>query len=202
MQHDVRMLSRAELLRRGLAGALIGVAGTAANARAAGPPPAPQGDDLGFVQWGATAELVCVAFWNRALAGGGMNERTRRHVTAMRVADGQHLRALAAVLGGDAPTAEDFEIVLPKRALASRAGILAFGEELEESITRAYLAGVAQATDPATRLLLGKLLVQDVGHLDALRAFAGASSAFAGQRGPLELEQAGEWLDRFLRVRS
>ena len=195
-------LNRGELLRLGVAGALVGAAGVVPSARAAGPVPAPQGDDLGYVQWGATAELVCVAFWDRALASDRFGDRGRRWMSAMRVADIQHLAGLSSVLGEDAPTLDDFEVVLPQGAFRTRAGILALGAEIEESITRAYLAGVTQTSDPGTRLLLGKLLVQDVGHVDAINSLGGGSSAFAGRRGPLELEQAGTWLDRHLRLRS
>jgi rubrerythrin len=194
----MRKIERGELLRLGLAGALL----AAAPARAAGPAPTPQGDDIGFVQWGATAELVAVTFWNRAIEADRFGERIRRHLSAMREADRHHYGALSTALGEEAPTTEDFEVVLPKRAFASKAGIIELAEDIEESITRTYLAAVSEAVDPATRLLIGKLLVQDVSHLDAVRSLAGAPSAFAGQRGPLELEQAGRWLDRHLRVRS
>jgi hypothetical protein len=106
------------------------------------------------------------------------------------------------VLADEAPTAEDFGVAFPQGAVASRARTLELGAELEEQTTRLYLSAVSEAIDPATRLLLGKLLVNDTQHLDALRALTGAPSAFAGLRGPLELEQAGAWLDGYLRVRS
>ena len=198
----MRKINRGEVPRLGAAGALLAAAGAAAPARAAGPPPTPQADDIGFLQWGATAELVCVRFWDRALDANRFGERIRRLMSAMREADRGHLVALSTALGDEAPTDEDFEVVLPNRAFASKAGIIALAEEIEESITRTYLTAVSVAVDPATRLLLGKFLVQDVSHLDAIRSLTGASSAFAGQRGPLELEQAGQWLDRHLRVRS
>ena len=144
-------LNRAELLRLGVAGAVIGSAGLASGARAAGPPPMPQGDDVGFLQWGATAELVSVAFWDRALGAGRFGERKRRWMTAMRAADREHLAALSTVLGDEAPTLDDFEVVLPANAFRSKAGILALGTEIEDAITRSYLAGVAKVVDPATR---------------------------------------------------
>jgi hypothetical protein len=201
---EVHGLDRSQFLRLGAAGALATLTG-AAVAPAAGaqaPAPAPQGDDIGFVQWAATAEMVSVAFWDRAIAAKRFGDVVAKRMTAMRDADQQHLDALSAVLVDEAPTAEDFKVVLPKKAFATRAGIVALGGEIEESITRTYLAGVTATVDPATRLLLGKLLVQDVQHLDAIRELSGTSSAFAGQRGPLELEQAGEWLDQHLRATS
>lgn len=200
----MRGLDRSQFLRLGAAGALATLTGAAVvpAAAAQAPAPTPQGDDIGFVQWAATAEMVSVAFWDRALAAKRFDAVVTKRMTAMRDADQQHLAALSAVLLDEAPTAEDFRVVLPKKSFATKAGIIALGGEIEESITRAYLAGVAATVDPATGLLLGKLLVQDVQHLDAIRELSGISSAYAGRRGPLEIEQAGRWLDRHLRATS
>ena len=197
-------VDRGQFLRLGVAGALAVAAGTAVApaAGAAGPAPAPVDDDLGFVQWAATAELVTVAYWDRALAERGFGEQAQRWMKAMRGADAGHLAKLSAVLGDAAPSDRDFRVVLPKRKLASRAAVVALGEELEEHMLRVLLGAVSQTIDPGTRLLLGQILVNDTQHLDSLRQLAGASSAFAGLRGPLELEPAGDWLDGYLRVRS
>lgn len=62
--------------------------------------------------------------------------------------------------------------------------------------------GTMEALDPATRLLLGQLVVNDTQHLDSLRARAGRPGPTARLHDPLGLEPAGLWLDRFLRVRS
>ena len=197
-------VDRGQFLRLGAVGALAAVTGAVAvpAASAAGPAPAPVGDDLGFVQWAATAELVTVAYWDRALAERGFGGQAQRWMTAMRAADADHLAKLSAVLGDSAPSDRDFKVVLPKRKLASRAAAIAFGEELEEHMLRVLLGAVSQAVDPGTRLLLAQILVNDTQHLDSLRQLAGEPSAFAGLRGPLELEPAGEWLDAYLRVRS
>lgn len=191
-----------QFLQLGAAGTLAAVAGAASPVAAIGPPPAPQGDDIGFVQWAATAELVAIACWDRLAAGVPLDPRADRWVHAMRRADTEHFAALAAVLGDEAPTEADFAVQLPKRAFAPPARALALAEDVHDHLVRVYLAGVARSADPATRLLLGQLLVNDTQHLDALRALRGRSSASAGLRGPLDLEPAGTWLDRYLRVRS
>ncbi len=59
-----------------------------------------------------------------------------------------------------------------------------------------------EALDPATRLLLGQLVVNETQHIDSLRALSGKPGPSARLRDPLGLEPAGLWLDRFLRVRS
>lgn len=191
-----QILDRGEFLRLGAVTALAGVFGGAASARAQSP--APQGDDLGYVQWGATAELLSVAFWERALDEGRFSAKAKRRLTAAREADKEHLERLNAVLGEDAP---EFEIVLPDGAFRTRARILAFGQEIEQRVTGVYLDGVARTTDQETRLLLGRLLVADTQHVSLLRGLANEPLADTGLRTPLRVEPAGEWIDRYLRIK-
>jgi Ferritin-like domain len=195
-------LDRGEFLRLGAVGAVAGLLGHGGIAAAAPPPPTPQGDDLGFVQWGAVAEMVSVAFWRRALADGDFSERVRRRLRAARDTDREHLARLTAVLGDDAPKEEDFEITLPDAAFKSRARIFALGLEIEQHVTGVYLDGVTRTTDQQTRLLLGRLLVSDSGHLSVLRGLDGQAIADSGLRNPVSVESAGDWVDRFIRSRS
>ena len=60
------MLTRAELLRLGGA-ALAGGAVVASPATAALPAPTPQGDDEGFLQFGALTERTALTFYRTAL---------------------------------------------------------------------------------------------------------------------------------------
>ena len=167
------------------------------------PPPraqAPQGDDIGYVQWGATAELLSVAFWQRALDDGGFSPRVARRLRAARDADRDHLRQAQRRARRGRAVADDFEIALPARAFRSRERILAFGAEIEQRVVGVYLDGVARTTDQETRLLLGRLLVSDGQHLTVLRGLAGDPLADTGLRNPLRVEPAGEWLDRLPEV--
>jgi hypothetical protein len=59
------------------------------------------------------------------------------------------------------------------------------------------LNGVGFATDPATRLFLGRLLAYDAEQLAWLRAAAGRASP-AGLLSPIDLEPASDRLDAFL----
>ena len=192
--------TRAQFFSLGAAGTLAAVA--APSAWAQGPAPAPEGDDIGFVQWAATAELVAIACWDGLATRVALDATADRRVHAMRRGDTVHRSSLGAVLGEDAPTRADFAVALPKGAFRSRDRALALAEDIHDHTVRVYLAGVAQAADPGTRLLLGQLLVSDTQHLDAIRALRGRSSVSGGLRGPLDLQAAGTWLDRHLRVRS
>lgn len=201
-----RQIVRRDLLRlgaAGAAGALVAPVVAAAQQPAPTPTPtgpAPQGDDIGYVQWGAMAELLSVAFWRRAIDDGDFSKRAQRRLRAARDNDADHLARLLAVLGDDAPADGDFEVVLPKRAFRTRASILALGKEIETRVTAVYLDGVARAADLQTRALLGRLLVADIGHLALLRSLDGETVADSGLRTPMRVETAGEWIDSYLRI--
>lgn len=192
-------LDRSEFLKLGAAGALAAFAGGgAATAAAQGPAPAPEGDDIGYVQWGATAELLSVAYWRQAIASEHFTDRAKRRLRAARDADAAHLRRLNAVLGEDAPSDDDFEIELPASAFRSRERILAFGQEVEQRVTGVYLDAVNRVVNPETRLLLGRLLIADTQHIALLRTLANEVVLDGGLRSPIRVETAGEWIDRYL----
>ncbi len=91
-------LDRGAFLRRGMAAALAASLTGAARAEAAAITPA--GDDVGFLQWGATAELVSLAFYDRALnasrswRSGAFSRAERRRLTLARAGDADHQRRL------------------------------------------------------------------------------------------------------------
>ena len=164
--------------------------------------PAPKGDDVGYVQWGATAEMLSIAFYTRALDSKQFSDRVERRLRAARQADREHLAKLNAVLGEDAPSEDDFQIELPNRRFRTEARILNFGLEIEQRVTGVYLDGIARTSDQPTRLLLGRLLISDGQHLTMLRGLAGDPQADDGLRNPVRVETAGAWIDRFLVSRS
>lgn len=199
-------VDRSEFLRLGAASALAGFVGGGGVAVAQVPPgpsvPAPKGDDIGYVQWGATAEMLSIAFYTRALDSKQFSDRVERRLRAARQADREHLAKLNAVLGEDAPSEDDFQIELPNRRFRTEARILNFGLEIEQRVTGVYLDGIARTSDQPTRLLLGRLLISDGQHLTMLRGLAGDPHADDGLRNPVRVETAGAWLDRFLVSRS
>jgi hypothetical protein len=198
-------VDRATFLRRGLTGALAAsAAGLPLAARAgAATPVRPAGEDIGFFQWGATAELVSLAFYDRALHASltwgarGFRAAERTRLKLARAADAEHLRRLRYTLQADAPKAGDFTIALPDRAFRDRRSILGFGAALSELIAGVYLDGVTSAADPGTRALLGRLLAGESQQISALHVLAGRP-ATAGLLRPVFPEQASDALDRYI----
>src|SRR4249919_105016 len=126
-----RMLTRARFLRLTAATAIAGAAGPTA-ARATLPAPTPQGDDEGYLQFGALTERAALNYYRRAarMAGAwqGGERDSLRAAAARKVV---HVQRLTAALGADAPSASDFAIELPRSAFATRAGALTLGRRLE-----------------------------------------------------------------------
>ena len=200
--HRHEGLSRGAFLRVGagaLGGTVVGVLGTGA-AGAAPQPPAPQGDDLGFLAFGAVGERATLAFYRTALKTPGLfNAAERRTLDEARKAKRTNIDKINAVLGEDAVGSKDFAFDLPKSAFTTRAKAVELGASLEELLVGVYLDGAAYAADPGTRLLVSRILTVDGQLLAALRMMKGGPAA-AGLPIPLGVEQAGDALDKLITV--
>jgi hypothetical protein len=200
--HRHLTLSRAAFLRAGagaLGGTVVGALGAGA-AVAAPTPPAPQGDDLGFLAFGAVAERASLTFYRTALETPRLFDGAeRRTLDDARKAKRTHIAKINAVLGEDAVGSKDFAFELPKSAFTTRAKAVELGASLEELLVGVYLDGAAYAADPGTRLLVSRMLTVDGQLLAALRMMAGGPAA-AGLPNPLGTEQAGDALDKLLTV--
>lgn len=173
-------------------------------AQGAPPPVRPTADDLGALQWSATAEIVAVDFYDAALRsartwrGRRLSVRDQATLVALRAASAAHLQRLRWALQGDAPKRADFTVVLPANATASRAGTLAFAARFERLLAGVSLTGVSNGVDPGSRVLLGRLLAQQAQHVQALAALIGRPAGI-GLLNPVGLERAGAELDRYVR---
>src|SRR3954463_5619636 len=105
-------MNRAQFLRLGIAAA-AGAGVLAAPAAAALPPPAPQGDDVGYLSFGAVAELTSLAWYRRALRVRGFSAGERRRLTTAATAKRAHVAHINAALGPDAVAPADFAARFP-----------------------------------------------------------------------------------------
>lgn len=174
------VLLRGILLRGGVVAA-AGVLLPAGAARAALPAPQPQGDDAGFLQFAALAELVSATYYAQA---GDQRMATRKQ---------GYFAKLTAALGADAPTADDFDVALPAKPKVT------LGVKIETLLVRTYVGALASTVDGSTRLLLARLLAADSQHLMALRA-AAKLPPVSGLPVPLDLDTAGAELDALLKA--
>jgi hypothetical protein len=183
-------MDRGSFLKLGATGALALRTGVA---RAGTPTATPVGDDESFVAFGAVAEGVGAAVYQRALRA--HHEFTRHERDLLRAAHGAkraHADALVAVLGDDAESASDFKVRFP------HGSPLPLAERLERLAIGVYLSGVAYAQDQNTRALLGEIMSADVRQLAAARMLRGLEP-LGGKLAPLDIEVAGASLDHYLR---
>jgi hypothetical protein len=189
---------RAAFLRAG-AFAAAGVAvGPAATARAGAPTPTPVDDDLGFLQFTATGELVAISLGAALLATPGFSRAERARLEAARAGTKAHYVRLAAVLGADAPQYGDFHIKLPAHPARTRERMLATAYALGTLVARVYVAGAAGAADPATRELLARLLWSEAQHLASIRVLQHLPALAGGLPSAIALDDAAPLLDAFL----
>jgi ferritin-like protein len=187
--------SRRQFLAVGIAAAAGGVIATPASA--ALPVPAPQGDDVGYLSFGAVAELTSLAWYDRAGSVSGFSAAERRRLRAAAAAKRDHIARINRALGADAVAPDDFAANFPAASLRSRDRALGLGRELEDLLVGVYLNGAAFARDAATRLLLGRLLTYDAQQLAWLRGLTGGLAS-TGLPVPATLEAAGAALDRLV----
>jgi hypothetical protein len=194
-------LDRGDFLRLGAGGLVLAATGAVAPAVAGAqvPLPNPQDDDISFLSFAAVAERASRDFYRAAYRrrGAGFSPSERHHLERVATTKRAHIVRIDAALGADAPLTADFVTVLPKNAVAKKARALALGRQLETLLVRVYLNGIGYATDSATRLFLGRLMGFDAQALCWLELRAGMAAP-SGLASPIDLEPAGEALDRFL----
>lgn len=184
--------------RQALTAALVGsstliVPGYALGAPAA---PVPNGDDLGFLSFGAVAEGVLARLYTNAQTiAGAFSAAERRLLEQANTQQRANVDRLNAALGpDDAVPLEDFAREVP---IGSRDGALKIGRRLETILIGVYLNGVGYAADPGSRILLGRLLAVAGGQQALLTRMAGEK--LGGLPKPIELEAAGALLDTYLK---
>lgn len=79
----------------------------------------PVGDDLGFLQFGAVAELLCMNLYRAAANRPGVSPRHRNWLLRARAADKRHYDLLLGPLGSDAPRFSDYKLAILTRTRGS-----------------------------------------------------------------------------------
>lgn len=192
---------QSSLTRRGvLAAGAVSALGTIPLVRpltaGAVTPVRPVGDDLGFFQFGAVAELLCVNVYRAVANRPGVSPTHRDWLLQARRADKEHYDLLLGPLGSDAPRFSDYKLAIPARTRASGRSLLALVAELERLTVGVYINAAANASDRATRELFARLLAADTQHSSALRRIAGSAPIANSLPPAIDLELAGRELDK------
>ena len=156
-------LNRAQFLSRGAKGSLALVAGGSLLAASAGPALAQTGGDPAIAGLAATAELLAIDFYGRAIRAGEFRGEERDYLRAARVNERDHYRALAEILGADAPKGLEFRF--PRGTFRSRRAIARVGVALETAFVGAYLGAVTALQSTELKGVAASIAVNEAQHL-------------------------------------
>ena len=158
----------------------------AASGRARG-----QGEDadVAIAALLATAELLAIDFYGRAIELGGFGADDLVYLESARENEEDHVARLAEVLGAAAPRGVSARYA--PGTFAARAAVAAAGAALEEALLGAYLGAVGSLRSTELKGIAALIGANEAQHLAALeRLAAGALVASPSLPRPLSAEDA------------
>jgi rubrerythrin len=140
-------------------GSLLGVAAAPALGQAAG--------DVEIATLAATAELLAIDVYTRAIDTGFFDGDVLAYMEAARQNEQDHFDALAGVLGSDAPM--DVKFTYPSGTFASAMSIASTGVALETAFVGAYLGAVEALQDNDLKAVAGQIGANEAQHLTTFK---------------------------------
>jgi rubrerythrin len=190
--------SRSEFISLGTKGGLALVAGGAILGAAVAPAlGATAASDVAIAKLAATAELLAIDFYGRAIAQGGFTGDVLAYMDAARQNEQDHYDTLAGVLGAEAPKGVTF--TYPAGTFGSAKSIAATGVALETAFVGAYLGAVAALKSGELKAVAGQVGANEAQHLTTFkRIAAGALVPNPAFPEPLTAKQATAAVTPFL----
>lgn len=174
--------TRGQFLRNTGKGAVGLVVGGSVLAMAEGVAFGQTSDDVAIAKVAATAELLAIDVYTRALAarrGGHLifSGATRKYLTNARKNERDHYAALKGVLGADTPAGLKFKY--PAATFGSASSIVDLGVTLETAFVRAYITAAKQLTTADLRLVAAQIGASEASHLGFLLNAQGQGKTLA-----------------------
>jgi rubrerythrin len=168
------MTSRAGFFSLGAKGGLALVAGGTVLGVAAGPALGAAKGDVAIAKLAATAELLAIDFYGKAIAAGFFTGDVLAYMTAARQNEQDHYDALAKVLGSAAPKNVKFRY--PASALTSSKSIATTGAALETAFVGAYIGAVEALQDDGLKAVAGQIGANEAQHLTTFKRLAAGNT--------------------------
>lgn len=159
--------SRGEFLSLGMKGGLALVAGGSLLGVAAGPALGQASGDVAIAKLAATAELLAIDVYGRAIDTGFFTADVLAYMEAARQNEQDHYDALAGVLGNAAPKGVMF--TYPAGTFASAKSIAATGVALETAFVGAYLGAVEALESNDLKAVAGQIGANEAQHLTTFK---------------------------------
>ena len=162
--------TRATFLRRGAKGGLALVAGGSLLGLAEGTALAAPNADADIAKLAATAELLAIDFYRRAIASRKFSRDELGYMQAALGNEQAHYKALAGVLGRAAPKRLQFKY--PNRSFASAKSIGKLGQALETAFVGAYMGVVTALKSNELKGVAAQIGANESRHLSVLTNIA------------------------------
>jgi hypothetical protein len=142
--------------------------------------------DLAYVRLGVGIEVLGGAFYARALRARRDDERAKALAH-----EREHLATLRAILGEDAPTADNFDLRFPNEPLA------ATGRRFEAAFTGAYLGAARGVANPDLRLLFARIAACQSAHFAYWHRASGGSAVGRALPFAMDIDRASSALEPY-----
>lgn len=162
--------TRAAFLSRGARGGLALVAGGSLLAIAEGPAFGAIRADADIAKLAATAELLAIDFYKRAIASKKFSGDELGYMAAALGNERAHYKALAGVLGAGAPKGLRFQY--PNGAFRSTKAIGTLGQALETAFVGAYMGAVTALESNELKGVAAQIGANESRHLSVLTNIA------------------------------
>ena len=162
--------TRGRFLSLGAKGGLALAAGGTLLAAATGPALGQASGDVAIAKLAATAELLAINFYGRAIGTGHFTGDELAYLKAARQNERDHYAALADVLGSAAP--KDLMFTYPAGTLASAGSVATTGVALETAFVGAYLGAVEALESDDLKAVAGQIGANEAQHLTTFRRLA------------------------------
>ena len=122
--------------------------------------------DADIAKVAATAELLAIDVYTRAINAGIFKGGTRLYLINARKNERDHYGALAGILGADAPKGLTFKY--PAGTFRSASKIVNLGVALETAFVSAYMTAAKGLSTPELRLVAAQIGASEASHLGFL----------------------------------
>jgi rubrerythrin len=159
--------NRAEFMTLGAKGGLALVVGGSILGVAAAPALGQAAGDVEIAKLAATAELLAIDVYTKAIDTGFFEDDVLAYMEAARQNEQDHYDALAGVLGSEAPSGVMF--TYPDGTFADAGSIAATGVALETAFVGAYLGAVEALESNDLRAVAGQIGANEAQHLTTFK---------------------------------
>jgi rubrerythrin len=177
--------SRGEFLSLGMRGGIALVAGGAVLGAAAGPALGQASGDVAIAKLAATAELLAVDVYGRAIDTGFFTGDVLAYMEAARQNERDHYDALAKVLGAQAPKGVKF--AYPAGTFKDSSSIAQSGVALETEYVGAYLGAVEALKDNDLKGVAALVGANEAQHLTTFKRLAAGNALVPNPSFPASL---------------